>query len=173
MGHTRGRLAATTGEFRKAEREGFEPSIEFPLYTLSKRAPSASRTPLLQIFLFEMITERLVTCQFKMIWGFHHFFRLSEMRLYRSFGYPIIRLLRKTREKQSRVRHSRDNGNSFPSKAAAEWILTFAGTTRFAVTILIQKMPAHFLEFRGHGFLGSVSPGIPGVRNPQIVMTQY
>ena len=29
-----------------AEREGFEPSIEFPLYTLSKRAPSATRPSL-------------------------------------------------------------------------------------------------------------------------------
>ena len=30
----------------KAETEGFEPSIELPLYTLSKRAPSATRTNL-------------------------------------------------------------------------------------------------------------------------------
>ncbi len=30
-----------------AEREGFEPSIEFPLYTLSKRAPSTARPSLL------------------------------------------------------------------------------------------------------------------------------
>ena len=29
-----------------AEREGFEPSVEFPLHTLSKRAPSATRTSL-------------------------------------------------------------------------------------------------------------------------------
>jgi hypothetical protein len=29
-----------------AEREGFEPSVEFPLHTLSKRAPSASRPSL-------------------------------------------------------------------------------------------------------------------------------
>ena len=29
-----------------AERMGFEPMIEFPLYTLSKRAPSATRPPL-------------------------------------------------------------------------------------------------------------------------------
>ena|GEM_PF-6972273 len=29
-----------------AEREGFEPSIELPLYTLSRRAPSTTRTPL-------------------------------------------------------------------------------------------------------------------------------
>ena len=29
-----------------AEREGFEPSIEFPLYTLSKRAPSTARPSL-------------------------------------------------------------------------------------------------------------------------------
>jgi hypothetical protein len=30
-----------------AEREGFEPSIEFPLYTLSRRAPSTTRPSLL------------------------------------------------------------------------------------------------------------------------------
>ena len=29
-----------------AEREGFEPSVEFPLHTLSKRAPSTTRPPL-------------------------------------------------------------------------------------------------------------------------------
>ena len=34
-----------------AEREGFEPSIRFPACTLSKRAPSATRPPLLyQVF---------------------------------------------------------------------------------------------------------------------------
>ena len=31
-----------------AEREGFEPSKQFPVYTLSKRAPSATRPPLLE-----------------------------------------------------------------------------------------------------------------------------
>ena len=34
---------------RLAEREGFEPSVEFPLHTLSKRAPSTTR-PSLQMF---------------------------------------------------------------------------------------------------------------------------
>ena len=29
-----------------AEREGFEPSVEFPLHTLSKRAPSTTRPSL-------------------------------------------------------------------------------------------------------------------------------
>src|SRR5271157_2929909 len=33
-------------DFIMAEREGFEPSIEFPLYTLSKRAPSTTRPSL-------------------------------------------------------------------------------------------------------------------------------
>ena len=34
-------------DFKKlAEREGFEPSVEFPLHTLSKRAPSTTRTSL-------------------------------------------------------------------------------------------------------------------------------
>ena len=32
-----------------AEREGFEPSKQFPVYTLSKRAPSATRPPLHKI----------------------------------------------------------------------------------------------------------------------------
>ncbi len=31
-----------------AETEGFEPSKQFPVYTLSKRAPSATRTSLLK-----------------------------------------------------------------------------------------------------------------------------
>ena len=30
-----------------AEGEGFEPSIRFPVYTLSRRAPSTTRPPLL------------------------------------------------------------------------------------------------------------------------------
>ena len=38
------RLASA--ERRLAEREGFEPSVEFPLHTLSKRAPSTTRTSL-------------------------------------------------------------------------------------------------------------------------------
>ena len=32
-----------------AERMGFEPMKEFPLYTLSKRAPSTTRPPLLAV----------------------------------------------------------------------------------------------------------------------------
>jgi Recombinase/Recombinase zinc beta ribbon domain len=40
----------STGErernWKLAEREGFEPSVEFPLHTLSKRAPSTTRTSL-------------------------------------------------------------------------------------------------------------------------------
>src|SRR4051812_9204212 len=35
-----------TGIMKLAEREGFEPSVEFPLHTLSKRAPSTTRTSL-------------------------------------------------------------------------------------------------------------------------------
>ena len=34
-----------------AERMGFEPMKEFPLYTLSKRAPSTARPPLLEFYL--------------------------------------------------------------------------------------------------------------------------
>ena len=34
------------GRFCMAEREGFEPSIRLHAYTLSRRAPSATRTPL-------------------------------------------------------------------------------------------------------------------------------
>jgi hypothetical protein len=33
-------------DLKLAEREGFEPSVEFPLHTLSKRAPSTTRTSL-------------------------------------------------------------------------------------------------------------------------------
>ena len=35
-----------TGSRDKAEREGFEPSKQFPAYAISSRVPSASRTPL-------------------------------------------------------------------------------------------------------------------------------
>jgi hypothetical protein len=35
------------GRFELAERVGFEPTLEFPLNTLSKRAPSATRPSLL------------------------------------------------------------------------------------------------------------------------------
>ena len=41
-----------------AERQGFEPWIEFPLYTLSKRAPSATRPSLR----FEDATQAHVHC---------------------------------------------------------------------------------------------------------------
>ena len=39
-------LQVFAGPHLLAEREGFEPSIRFPAYTLSKRAPSATRPPL-------------------------------------------------------------------------------------------------------------------------------
>ena len=32
--------------YKLAEKEGFEPSVELPPHTLSRRAPSASRSPL-------------------------------------------------------------------------------------------------------------------------------
>ena len=41
--------------FLMAEREGFEPSIRFPVYTLSKRAPSTTRPPLLLILIVSCI----------------------------------------------------------------------------------------------------------------------
>src|SRR4029434_10325403 len=40
------RRSSPAGERSLAEREGFEPSVEFPLHTLSKRAPSTTRTSL-------------------------------------------------------------------------------------------------------------------------------
>ena len=43
--------------FLMAERMGFEPMIEFPLYTLSKRAPSTTRPPLLDITLIIYIKK--------------------------------------------------------------------------------------------------------------------
>ena len=39
-------IAGSPSSTAMAERMGFEPMIEFPLYTLSRRAPSATRTPL-------------------------------------------------------------------------------------------------------------------------------
>ena len=43
-----------------AERAGFEPAKELPLYTLSKRAPSTTRPPLHQILAFETINISIV-----------------------------------------------------------------------------------------------------------------
>ena len=40
------RLLSQSGRSQDAEREGFEPSVRLPAHTLSKRAPSATRTPL-------------------------------------------------------------------------------------------------------------------------------
>jgi hypothetical protein len=43
-----------------AERVGFEPTLEFPLNTLSKRAPSTTRPPLLGMVLileFNTVSE--------------------------------------------------------------------------------------------------------------------
>ena len=37
-----------------AERMGFEPMIELPLYTLSKRAPSTTRPPLQKCFNYKL-----------------------------------------------------------------------------------------------------------------------
>src|SRR5690606_3129456 len=52
-GNSRGRAARSAaqtklaeGERSLAERVGFEPTVEFPLHTLSKRAPSTTRTSL-------------------------------------------------------------------------------------------------------------------------------
>ena len=42
-----------------AEREGFEPSIRLTVYTLSRRAPSATRTPLqIKLYLSNECTTR-------------------------------------------------------------------------------------------------------------------
>lgn len=38
--------SAANMDKQMAERAGFEPAVEFPLHTLSRRAPSAARTPL-------------------------------------------------------------------------------------------------------------------------------
>ena len=52
MGREKGALddseenARILNDLNLAEREGFEPSVEFPLHTLSKRAPSTTRPSL-------------------------------------------------------------------------------------------------------------------------------
>ena len=56
-----------------AEREGFEPSKRFPVYTLSKRAPSTTRPPLLFIIInsfHKIFNKFFVSREFI----FHHFF---------------------------------------------------------------------------------------------------
>jgi hypothetical protein len=55
------RKAATFQRCGLAERKGFEPSMQFPAYTLSRRAPSTTRTPLFfrvaKITAFTLATE--------------------------------------------------------------------------------------------------------------------
>ena len=43
------KAAVTQALHLSAETEGFEPSIQFPVYTLSRRAPSTTRTSLQKI----------------------------------------------------------------------------------------------------------------------------
>src|SRR5713101_4096471 len=45
-GNWRGPRRGSRAGMLLAEREGFEPSVEFPLHTLSKRAPSTTRPSL-------------------------------------------------------------------------------------------------------------------------------
>ncbi len=45
-----------------AERKGFEPSKQFPVYTLSRRAPSTTRTPL---FVFKAAAKVIVQFHFQ------------------------------------------------------------------------------------------------------------
>jgi hypothetical protein len=45
----RPQISYSVGTVFMAEREGFEPSIEFPLYTLSRRAPSTTRPSLQEL----------------------------------------------------------------------------------------------------------------------------
>ena len=56
---TADRRHAVLRERRLAEREGFEPSVEFPLHTLSKRAPSTTRTSLrsLESAVYRLVDE--------------------------------------------------------------------------------------------------------------------
>ena len=49
---------ALTDRFFMAERTGFEPAIELPQYTLSKRAPSATRPPLQYHLLYQLYNLR-------------------------------------------------------------------------------------------------------------------
>ncbi len=60
-----------------AEREGFEPSVEFPLHTLSKRAPSTTRTSL----------QRAITCQAHIDWDEVNLLRLPSPRSLT--GFPV------------------------------------------------------------------------------------
>ena len=47
-----------------AERAGFEPAIAFPLYTLSRRAPSTTRTPLLPLLRTAKIRFQIVGLEY-------------------------------------------------------------------------------------------------------------
>ncbi len=63
--HTQKRPHLLVGPFLcMAESEGFEPSILFPIYTLSRGAPSATR-PALQFFLLAQCTESNMCALFR------------------------------------------------------------------------------------------------------------
>jgi hypothetical protein len=71
-----------------AERMGFEPMIEFPLYTLSKRAPSTTRPPLLVKFLtYHKLYEKFskLTILLSVTQKISNLFILSLKKFYFSF----------------------------------------------------------------------------------------
>ncbi len=68
-----------------AESEGFEPSIEFPLYTLSRGAPSASRPTLHKARYFISLSDKSKTNQ--LIGRFHCFYSLRHSQPQASKNY--------------------------------------------------------------------------------------
>ncbi len=65
-----------------AEREGFEPSIELPLYFLSREAPSATRPPLRvpsRVFAIRATTVNL-----------YHFAKNIKVCVWARFRFPIF-----------------------------------------------------------------------------------
>jgi hypothetical protein len=60
--------------FLLAERKGFEPLIDLHLYTLSRRAPSTTRTPLQRNSSFQSVASACRTVKPELNSGPDHFF---------------------------------------------------------------------------------------------------
>jgi hypothetical protein len=77
-----------------AEREGFEPSIELPLYWFSRPALSTTQTPLLVSIYYRSKPHKTILIQFKknlsLIFLVGYFFTLLREWGPSSFGHPTF-----------------------------------------------------------------------------------
>ena len=105
-------------EDRLAEREGFEPSIEFPLYTRSRRAPSTTRPPLLR-----SPTQGARKSTPKCIWSTHAIGALCNSTIFPAHMAPQRKTLQ---DRKCRLRGARS------ARALFNWHGSFCKSFRSA-----------------------------------------